>query len=415
MRDWDSGGSTTRSGRLQAAVNVMRLWCSVVLALTLLFTAASVHGGSNAAQAMQGATPEAEEEETPEDEAGETPEDEEPDEGSGPSTDMSLTAGQPAVLAQGLTFVTGEELVWSVSYIDAPDLDDAESASGVSALLLQREGATIIRNDVTGKRTKIEAGEGFFRAADDAYTISADGSGSTYWSFELTTEDQVQQSATYEGPLVEGVDEAVYDLELTRFILAPGDTADVPAYNGTALVMGLAGEIEVRNEKLTSLQEGDGKTLTSADGATTVANSGSDVAMYVVASLGDEVSDETAGAGTANQPTPEATAAESQETPDTSVDEAPATQTGDTPVTSINITALAEIYITVTVDGTVAYDGTLASGQSTGPIIGTNFEVYTTSGENTQFSNACGDVFNMGYEAGEVTYYLAATPDSCAP
>jgi hypothetical protein len=410
MRGLDSDSDMARSGRLQAAVNFMRLWCSVALALTLLFAATSVHGGSNSAMA-QDATPEAEE--PAGDEAEETPEDEEGS--SGPTTDMSLTAGQPAVLAQGLTFVTGDQLVWSVSYIDAPDLDEAESTAGVSALLLQREGATIIRNDVTGKRARIEAGEALFRAADDAYTISADGSGSTYWSFELTTVDAVQQSARYEGPIVEGVDEAVYDLELTRFILAPGDTADFPAFNGTALVMGLSGEIEVRNEKLTSLAEGDGKTLTPADGATTVANSGSDVAMYVVASLGDEVSDETAGAGTANQPTPEATAAESQETPNTAVEETPATQTGDTPVTSINITALNEVYITVTVDGTVAYDGTLAAGQQTGPIVGTSFDVYTSSGESTQFANACGDVFNMGYETGEATYHLEATADSCAP
>jgi hypothetical protein len=386
--------------------------------------------GTNQALAMQEESTPAAEDETADPGAGEddaeaTAEpddegDEEEDSGSSsaPSTDMSLSPGQPAVLAQGLVYIPGGDLVWSVSYVDAPDLDDAESSSGPAAMFLQREGATIIRNDVTGKRAKIEAGEGFFRAADDAYAISADGASSTFWSFELTDEDGVQESARYEGPMVEGIDEATYDMEMVRYILEPGDSVDVPTFNGTGLIMGLAGEIEVRNDTVTSLKEGDGKTLDADDEGASVSNSGSDVAMFVVVVLGDEVSDETAGAGTANQPTAVATA-ETQETPDTSVDAPDDTTTTESTdsglVTSINITALNEIYITVTVDGSVAYDGTLAAGQSTGPIIGTNFEVYTSSGESTQFTNACGVSFNMGYETGEASYVLAAAPDSCAP
>jgi methionine synthase I (cobalamin-dependent) len=103
-----------------------------------------------------------------------------------------------------------------------------------------------------------------------------------------------------------------------------------------------------------------------------------------------------------------------------STEEQPADTTTDTDTatnalqTTINVTALAEIYVTITVDGTVAYDGYLESGQSTGPIAGSLFQVQTSSGANTSFTNACGTTFNMGYEEGDAYYELAATPDSCA-
>jgi propanediol dehydratase large subunit len=47
--------------------------------------------------------------------------------------------------------------------------------------------------------------------------------------------------------------------------------------------------------------------------------------------------------------------------------------------------------------------------------VGTVFEVYTSSGVNTNFTNACGDYFKMGYEEGEAYYTLAASESSCAP
>jgi hypothetical protein len=374
---------------------------------------------------MQESTPDAEE--TPEDDpdAQETPEEgeespqaTEPGRSAGPVSDLSLSAGQPAVLAQGLTFVSEGEKVWTVTEIDVPDLEDAESDSGASAIYLQRQGSSIIRNDVTGKRVKLEPGEAFFRAPDDAYTMSADGSDSKLWAFQLVDVDAAADlDAFYEGRKIDGIDEASYDLEMTRFILEPGDTADLPAHNGTALTMVLSGEIEIRdNEATTGLKDGEGQTLLPDSGSIRVSNSGSDVAMYVYLSLGDEVSDDTAGAGTANQQPTAAATSESPDTnvtPDTDVSETPAP--GDGLITSINIAALEEIYITVTVDGTVAYDGTLAAGQATGPIVGSTFEVYTSSGVNTQFTNACGVTFIMGDQPGEANYGLAANEDSCAP
>jgi len=84
------------------------------------------------------------------------------------------------------------------------------------------------------------------------------------------------------------------------------------------------------------------------------------------------------------------------------------------PVGGIVITANADITVKITIDGTVEFDGSLAAGSSTDEFIGTNYEIVTSSGTNTAFTNACGTQFNMGYEAGAVTYTFPAD-GSCTP
>lgn len=71
--------------------------------------------------------------------------------------------------------------------------------------------------------------------------------------------------------------------------------------------------------------------------------------------------------------------------------------------------------MTVTVDGVVWFDGTLPEGSWTGAMNGSTFEVYTSSGVNTLFQNACGEQFYMGSESGEAWYVLNATANSCPP
>jgi len=63
-----------------------------------------------------------------------------------------------------------------------------------------------------------------------------------------------------------------------------------------------------------------------------------------------------------------------------------------------------DIYVTVTVDGTVAFDGTLADGESTPQFYsGSTVEVYTTEGAYTWFNSARSSNFYMGGD-GEQTY-----------
>ena len=84
-------------------------------------------------------------------------------------------------------------------------------------------------------------------------------------------------------------------------------------------------------------------------------------------------------------------------------------------LTSIKVTASDAIYVTITADGEVVFDGNLAAGDSTGFVTGNSFEVYTSWGQQTMFTDACGSDFLMGYDDGEATYTLQKQPDSCPP
>lgn len=348
---------------------------------------------------------------------------------SGPGTEE----GNPVVLAQGLSFLSGDTVAWQVREVDLPRPADAESQSFESVLVLQRDGETIIRNDLTAKRSRLEAGEGYFIAAADPYTMTAESRSSTVWMFEVVPTSDVAADALYESPQIEDYDEGTYDMELIRYVLQPGQTAELPAHTGPALLMSTSGEIEFEDEGGLGLLVGGQGQLIPGEG--TVSNATTEPAEYVFAAYGESV-DETTSA--APQATDDA-ATDETTTDDTTADEAvddvveePADDTSDsllddtaeppaddgtsgdgTFVTTINITAEIDLYVTVVADGVTVFDGTLPAGGSTGAIAGSTFEVYTSSGVNTTFTDGCGASFLMGYEEGEATYTLAADENSC--
>ncbi len=113
---------------------------------------------------------------------------------------------------------------------------------------------------------------------------------------------------------------------------------------------------------------------------------------------------------------------EATEPPDTSedtsslaVEESNAPEIDESDLTSIMITANADLYVTVIADGVIVYDGSLAAGDTTGFLTGNTFDVTTSWGKQTIFTNACGGEFTMGYETGSATYQLVKQPDSCPP
>ncbi len=345
--------------------------------------------------------------------------------------DDAAGPGYPAVLAHGLAYVTGDDVVWQVREVVVDEVDQASPTVSEAAVLLQREGSSVIRNDVTGKRAKTDPGEGYFRGAGDGYTIMAENGDPVMWHFELVDESDVALDAFYESPTIDDLDEGVYDMMMTRYVLPAGESVDLPDHSGAGLVMVVSGEIEIDTDGDRSLlEEGDGQSLQDSASASNTTNT---PGVFVYVYLGDEVSDASAGAPqatTSQQTTSDDSgddaaaddasgddAATADAEADTSGESAAAAETDDAGnyVTSIDVTADAEIYLTITVDGLTVFDGTLPAGASSGPVVGTNFEVYTSSGINTNFTNACGDYFKMGYEEGEAWYSLAATESSCAP
>lgn len=352
-----------------------------------------------------------------------------------PVVEAATGAGSPAILATGLVYLPGTDVVWSVEEKSFGAPADAKSQTGPTSIIYQRAGTAIVRNDVTAKRAQLDPGAAYFLAANDPYTIfggsgGMGGSGSAAWAFRIGSKNDVPSGAFYEGPAISGIREGTYSMTLTRYVLRADEEAQIGAHTGSSLVMVTSGQIDVDvndGQGANRLGVKDGKTVANT---ASVHNSGTAPAVYVVLAIGGEVGDETAGQPQA-QPTANATAQATQ-TANTANSTADAVQnpsetttsSGGTAqqdangnyITSINITAVDQtIFLVVTVDGVTIFNGNLEPGQMTGAMVGSSFTVYTSIGVATQFTNACGETFTMGTETGEANYTLTASASSCAP
>lgn len=345
-----------------------------------------------------------------------------PNTSSAKRIDLATSPGAPATLAHGLAFYDGDDLVWQVQEIDVPIISEARGATGESAIVVQREGQSIIRNDATGKRALLTPGEAFFITTDESYTIMAEDDGSTIWKYSLVDPDDVTSDAFYESPTLTSVRSGTYDLQLVRYVLQPGDTAELPVNNGAGLVMPGTGETQVDHGGQLSLlgldgTHGQGQVLRQP---TSISNTGSEPAVVFYVLLGDQVSDEssappknTTGTNqTSGAVTP--TAGESG-SGSGSVNPPSGQPEGGPYLAQINIYAESEIWLVVTVDSVVWFEGTLPQGQWSGPMNGSVFEVYTSNAGGTLFENGCGDQFYMSQAPGEAWFTLTANADSCPP
>ncbi len=106
---------------------------------------------------------------------------------------------------------------------------------------------------------------------------------------------------------------------------------------------------------------------------------------------------------------------ENEATVETTTEPTVESQFDESELTSINVEASSTIWVTIWADDVVVFDGNLNPGDVTGHVVGNQFRVYTSSGANTIFTNACGNEFLMGNESGQANYTLSKQPDSCAP
>lgn len=361
--------------------------------------------------------------------AASTPEADEPVTATVQRTDPATSPGFPATLASGLAYYDGDDLVWQVQELDVPVIAEANSFTSESAIIVQREGHSIIRNDFTGKRALLIPGDAFFISADESFTLMADDDGSTVWMYTLVDPDDVASDAFYESPTITSVRDNTYDFRMVRYVLNPGDTAELPSSSGAGLVMPGAGEVQIDHGGQLSLlgldgTHGQGQMLRQP---TSISNSYSAPTVVYYVYLGETVSDESAapaqgsststGSGTVTSPgTSGTTTSETDGSAPSGETTRPSDQVAGGPyLAQINIYAQTEIWLVVTVDGLTWFEGTLPAGQWSGAMNGSVFEVYTSSGANTLFENACGTQFYMGQEPGEAWYTLAADANSCPP
>lgn len=81
--------------------------------------------------------------------------------------------------------------------------------------------------------------------------------------------------------------------------------------------------------------------------------------------------------------------------------------------TGIAIGAVADIELSLVVDGELVYEGILPAGQQTDQYVGSTFSVSTSSQVSTNFVNSCGDVSAMGEADAAGVLEFAAHENSC--
>ena len=220
-----------------------------------------------------------------------------------------FTAGAPHIhtVAQGLIGVDGP-LVWRVREVGLSATGAPETAS--SSFTLQRTGAAIIRNELTSRRTRLEAGESQFMAAGDPYLRYAVGSDpSIIWIVELVPPDAAAPGAATTGTVLFTSDaindypRGTFDVELQRGILLPGEVSELPAHTGPALMMVTSGRVQATADggQPAPVNAGSGRLVT---GALTLRNGDTQPAAFVVAALGEPVDGAEQPAAAQTVPTP---------------------------------------------------------------------------------------------------------------
>jgi hypothetical protein len=223
------------------------------------------------------------------------------------SADISAGAPHVDTIAQGLTGIDGP-VVWRVREVGLSSTSAPETAS--TSFALQRTGASIVRNEITSRRTRLEPGEGAFMASGDPYLRYAVGSDpSVTWIVELLPPDAAAPGAPITGTVLFTSDaindypKGTFDVELQRAVLLPGETSELPPHTGPALLMVTTGSVQASADggQPAPIGAGSGRLVT---GGLTLRNGDTQPAAFIVAALGEPVDGaEQSAAQAAAQPT----------------------------------------------------------------------------------------------------------------
>src|SRR5215213_9272849 len=220
-----------------------------------------------------------------------------------------FTAGAPHVntIAQGLMGVEGP-LVWRVREVGLSATGPPESTA--TSFTLQRTGAAVIRNELTSRRTRLEAGEAHFMPSGDPFLRYAVGSDpSIIWVVELLPPEAAAAGAATTGTVLFTSDaisdypRGTFDVELQRGILLPGEVSELPPHTGPALMMVTSGRLQATadGDQPAPISAGSGRLIT---GALTLRNGDTQPAGFVVAALGEPVDGAEQPAAAQSVPTP---------------------------------------------------------------------------------------------------------------
>lgn len=240
-----------------------------------------------------------------------------------PPSEIDPNATHLQTVAQGVAGLDGP-VVWRVREVSL--LGSTAPETGGFSFVLQRTGAEIIRNELTGRRTRLEAGEAYFMSTGDSFVRSAVGNDPVVaWIIEMVSPSQPATLGLEGGTVLLTTREITdypagsFDIELLRTVVLGNESISLPAQTGPALLLVTSGRVEAAGEEslAETVSAGTGQLLT---GTFTVTNNEAQPAVVVIAAVGDAVEGAevpvTQAAPAAVEPTPLPAAAPAVETPE---------------------------------------------------------------------------------------------------
>jgi hypothetical protein len=175
--------------------------------------------------------------------------------------------------------------------------------TAATSFTLQRGGASIMRNELTSRRTRLEPGEGFFMPGGDPFLRYAVGSDpSIIWVLELISPDAATGATggtvLYTSDAINDYPRGTFDVELQRGVLLPGEASELPPHTGPALIMISSGQVQASADGGQACPIGAGSGRLVA-GSLMLRNADQQPAAFVVAALGEPVDGAEQPGGTA--------------------------------------------------------------------------------------------------------------------
>ncbi len=241
-----------------------------------------------------------------------------------PASDIDLTAPHLQTIAQGVVDLEGS-VVWRVREV-APSAEAAAAETAGFSFNLARTGTTLLFNEASGGRSRLEPGEAGFVAANDPTARTASGPDpATVWVFEVVAPNAQAGDALTAGTvlftsdIVDDYPEGTFDAEFKRAVLLPNESLELATTTGPSLVMVTAGRLQGSSNGSAPVPLDAGVGRLSRE-ALSLRNTGSDNAIVVIGAIGDPVDDASATSAETSRAEDAEQAATNAETP-TATDE----------------------------------------------------------------------------------------------
>lgn len=211
-----------------------------------------------------------------------------------PPSEINPDAPHLQTVAQGVIGLDGP-VVWRVREVSL--LGSTAPETGGFSFVLQRTGTEIVRNELTGRRTRLEAGEAYFMATGDPFVRTAVGDDPVVaWIIEMVSPTQPSTLGLEGGTVLLTTREITdypagsFDVELMRAVMLPGESIAMPQLTGPALLLVTSGRVQADasgdDVPAGTVSAGTGQLF---PGPFTVSNDEPQAAVIVIAAVGEAV------------------------------------------------------------------------------------------------------------------------------